>query len=142
MSVKDFTEVLELILKEDTRFEKGAYFFVRQALDYTMKLEKREIKTDPRSNHVSGQQLLEGIRKFAIDQFGPMTLTVFDEWGITKCDDFGDIVFNLVDYGILGKTDDDRVEDFSGGYDFHDAFDKPYLPKKKVPNGLGSNEKN
>ena len=141
-TTKDFTEVLELILKEDTRFEKGAYFFVREALDFTMKLEKKEIKKDPRGNHVSGQQLLEGIRQFAIEQFGPMTITVFDEWGITKCNDFGDIVFNLVEYGILGKTEDDQKEDFAGGYDFHEVFDKPFLPEKSVANGSKSNEKN
>ena len=141
-NTKDFTEVLELILKEDTRFEKGAYFFVREALDFTMKLEKKEIKKDPRGNHVSGQQLLEGIRQFAIEQFGPMTITVFDEWGITKCNDFGDIVFNLVEYGILGKTEDDQKEDFAGGYDFHEVFDKPFLPEKSAANGSKSNEKN
>ena len=86
------------------------------------------------SHHVSGQELLEGIRKYALDQYGPLTLTVFKDWNIKRCQDFGDIVFNLVDYGVLGKTDTDRLEDFHGGYDFKEAFLKPFVPRdRRIP---------
>ncbi len=125
---KDFGDVVDLILKEDGRFDKGAYYFVRQGLDHTIRnLENAPKEEAPR--HVTGKELLEGIRDFAHDQYGPLAFTLLDHWGITKCDDFGDIVFNLVDYGVLGKTENDKKEDFSGGYDFREAFLKPYLPK-------------
>jgi uncharacterized repeat protein (TIGR04138 family) len=132
MSGKDFSEVVDLVIKDDSRFSKGAYFFVRQALDYTVKeLGEDKART---SHHVSGQELLEGIRKYALNQYGPLTLTVFKDWNIKRCQDFGDIVFNLVDYGVLGKTDTDRREDFQGGYNFKDAFLQPFVPKdRRIP---------
>ncbi|MBC2594004.1 hypothetical protein H5P28_06990 [Ruficoccus amylovorans] len=124
---KDFGEVVELIIKEDGRFDKGAYYFVRQGLDHTLRNLDNEPGGHPR--HVSGQELLEGIRDYAHNQYGPMAYSLLDHWGIRRCDDFGEIVFNLVEYGVLGKTENDKKEDFSGGYDFREAFLKPYLPK-------------
>lgn len=129
-SGKDFAEVVELIRREDPRFEKGAYFFVRQALDHTLKSVEEAEAPDREGSHVSGQELLEGIRKYALEQYGPMTLTLLDSWNVRECSDFGEIVFNLVEYGVLGKTDNDRREDFSEGYNFHDAFEAPFLPKR------------
>ena len=60
-----------------------------------------------------------------------MVLTVFEQWGIHHCQDFGEIVFNMVEIGLLAKTDRDSRDDFSGGYDFFEAFRKPYLPPSK-----------
>ncbi len=119
-------DVLEEILARDTRYARDAYYFMREALDHTQKQQLKTRKAEPR--HVTGQELLEGIRQFALDQFGPMTLTVLDEWGVRRCEDFGEIVFNMVDAHLLGKTDKDSREDFKGGYDFHEAFRKPFLP--------------
>ena len=111
----------------DPRYGKGAYYFIREALDHTLKnLEKNKSKN---KGHVSGTQLLDGIRDFALDRFGPMTLTIMEHWNIRKCRDFGDIVFNLVDYGILGRTENDSLDDFEDGYNFLDAFEQPFLPK-------------
>lgn len=127
----NFADVIESICKNDNRYKKAAYYFIRQALDYTVR-EAAKDKTKTRSkhgHHVSGKQLLDGIREFGLNQFGPLTLTVFHHWGVTRCEDFGEIVFNLVDTGVLGKTEDDKQEDFSATYDFHDAFEKPFLPK-------------
>ena len=78
--------------------------------------------------HVSGEELLEGIRSFALDRFGPMTLTLMNHWNIRQCRDFGNIVFNLVEFGSLGRTDNDSLEDFEGGYNFQDAFESPFIP--------------
>ncbi len=125
-----FQEALEIILKEDARYSAEAYEFVREALDYTLKTHKKESK-DP-NRHVTGQELLGGIRDYAIAEFGPMSRTVLSFWGIHKCDDFGHIVFNMVEKGILGKTEGDRVEDFYGGYDFEEAFDMPFQPQNKI----------
>lgn len=129
MSGKDFSEVVELIKNEDPRYDKGAYYFVRHGLDHTLKRLKDD--AERQSNHVCGQELLSGIREYALEQYGPMAHTLLQHWGIHKCDDFGEIVFNLVEFGVLGKTENDRREDFSGGYDFYDAFVVPFLPKSK-----------
>ena len=59
-----------------------------------------------------------------------MTLTVLEEWGIKCCEDFGEIVFNMVENKLLAKTEQDSREDFRNGYDFHDAFRKPFLPSR------------
>jgi uncharacterized repeat protein (TIGR04138 family) len=127
-----FDEVLEKIVAQDPRFTREAYGFVREALDHTQKIVGKPPKDDlPR--HVSGQQLLGGIRDYALEQYGPMTLTVLNEWGIQRCEDFGEIVFNMVENSLLAKTDQDTREDFKGGYDFEDAFRKPFLPSKLIP---------
>ncbi|HTI97773.1 MAG TPA: Minf_1886 family protein [Dongiaceae bacterium] len=122
--------VLDKILAGDTRYQRDAYLFVKDALDYTQKLVAKTDEGKPR--HVSGQELLSGIRDYALDQFGPMTITVFAEWGIHSCTDFGEIVFNMVESSLLAKTDQDNREDFKAGYDFDDAFRKPYLPASKL----------
>jgi uncharacterized repeat protein (TIGR04138 family) len=132
MSSRDFSEVVDAIRKENPRFERGAFFFVKQALDHTLKAIKKEGESRA-GRHVSGQELLSGIREFALDQYGPMAYTVLDRWGVKKCEDFGDIVFLLVDYEVLGKTEHDRREDFSGGYDFRDAFVRPFEPAHPCP---------
>ena len=125
----EFTEIVGLICKEDTRFDRKAYNFVRQALDHTVKETRRKHpERTGKSQHVSGAELLEGIRAHALDQFGPLTKTVLNRWGITRCADFGDIVFNLIEYNVFSKTENDRREDFANLYDFDDAFVKPYQP--------------
>lgn len=124
-----FETTLGLILAKDPRYQRDAYLFVKDALDHTQKIVVKENKGELR--HVSGQELLSGIRDYALAQFGPMTKMVFEEWGITRCEDFGEIVFNMVEIGLLGKTDKDSREDFANGYDFDDAFRKPFLPSQK-----------
>ena len=121
---------LDTILAQDARFTREAYLFVREALDFTQKLVSRENRDTVR--HVNGQELLDGIRQYALQQFGPMAATVFEEWGVTRCADFGEIVFNMVDADLLAKTDKDSRDDFQGGYDFDTAFRKPYLPQSKT----------
>ena len=124
-----FDSTLALILAKDSRYHRDAYLFVKDALDYTQKTVVKESREQLR--HVSGQELLEGIRCYAIAQFGPMAEMVFAEWGVNRCEDFGEIVFNMVEIGLLGKTDEDSREDFQNGYNFHDAFRKPFLPSAK-----------
>jgi uncharacterized repeat protein (TIGR04138 family) len=124
---RDFNEVIHAIRKDDSRYARGAYYFLRQALDFTLKEMGKQGQLD-RSNHLSGQQLLEGIRLYALEQYGPMTRSVLEYWGITCCQDFGNIVFNLVACRVLGKTDKDSPDDFNSGYDFKTAFEAPYVP--------------
>ena len=125
----EFSEIVGLIYKEDSRFDRKAYTFVRQALDHTVKeLKRKNPERTGKSQHVTGAELLLGIRAHALDQFGPLTKTVLNSWGITRCADFGDIVFNLIEYNVFSKTDNDRREDFSNLYDFDEAFVKPFAP--------------
>jgi uncharacterized repeat protein (TIGR04138 family) len=136
MQDSEFADTVVLICKEDNRFERQAYNFVRLGLDYTVKeLRKRDSAGAGRMRHVSGQELLEGLRGYALEQFGPMAKTVFDSWGVRRCRDFGDIVFNLIEYNVFSKTEGDRREDFDGLYDFSDAFVGPFLPpsRKRKP---------
>jgi len=121
-----FEQGLEKIRAKDPRYERDAYMFVREALDHTQKTIAKDSRTRPR--HVTGQELLEGIRDLALAQFGPMAITVFEEWGIHCCADFGEIVFNMVESELLAKTEKDNRADFASGYDFIETFRKPFLP--------------
>lgn len=129
MQSPNFEEVLETIVAQDARYHRDAYQFVREALDHAQKLVGRG-KKDVR--HVSGQELLAGIRDYALKQYGPMAITVLEEWGVRASADFGEIVFNMVEKNLLAKTDQDSREDFKGGYDFEDAFRKPFIPTRKI----------
>ena len=134
----EFTEIVGLICKEDTRFDRKAYTFVRQALDHTVKETKRKSpERTGKAQHVSGAELLQGIRAYALDQFGPLTMTVLTSWGIRRCSDFGDIVFNLIEYNVFSKTENDRREDFADIYDFDEAFVKPFQPVTARRNRTG-----
>lgn len=126
-----FDEALELIRAKDPRYTREAYLFVREALDHTQKSLAKE--TRGRIRHVTGQELLGGIREYALSQFGPMAMFVLEEWGIHACEDFGEIVFNMVDIGLLAKTEKDSRADFSKGYEFTEAFRKPFLPSGNAP---------
>jgi uncharacterized repeat protein (TIGR04138 family) len=130
MQEVNFDETVEQICAKDPRYARDAYAFLREALDFTQKIVGRE--NHGKIRHVTGQELLDGLRQFALVQFGPMTITVFEEWGIRQCKDFGEMVFNMVEIGLLAKTEKDSRDDFQTGYDFTDAFLKPYRPEGKV----------
>ena len=128
MQPLNFEEVLKTILDRDRRYHREAYLFLREALDFSQKIATKVSKNEVR--HVTGQELLEGVRQYGLAQYGPMTETLLIEWGVTRCEDFGEMVFNMVDSGLLSKTDTDSREDFKGGYQFADAFRTPFLPSK------------
>ena len=130
MQEVNFDEALDQILAKDERFHRDAYLFMREALDFTQKLVGRENLGKVR--HVTGQELLDGLRQYALQQFGPMTTTVFEEWSIRNCKDFGEIVFNMVEIGLLARTEKDTRDDFQNGYDFTEAFRKPFWPEEKL----------
>jgi uncharacterized repeat protein (TIGR04138 family) len=125
MQKMDFAEALDRVVSDDPRFHREAYHFLKDSLDHTIKIRK---KAREGTGHVTGQQLLEGIRQHALKQFGPMTITVLRYWGVERCEHFGEMVFNLIKVGIFGKTDSDTLEDFKGAYTFNDAFVTPFLP--------------
>jgi len=125
------------LLKEDRRYTFDAYVFVFEALGYAQhvlgmgretpseRVEEpvRESEEEPGpERHVSGQELCEAIRQFALDQYGYMAKTVLNSWGIHSTGDFGEIVFNLIRVGQMRKTPQDCREDFDDVYDFETAF--------------------
>ena len=124
----NFEEELDKVVQRDPRYHRDAYLFVREALDHTQKILK---KPKEGIHHVSGQQLLQGIRDYVLLSFGPMATTVLEEWGVKQCEDFGELVFNMVETGLLAKTENDSRADFKGGYDFDTAFRQPFLPATK-----------
>jgi len=116
-----FAQGLEEVVRQDSRYEREAYYLIMGALAFTCRDLERE-------GHMSGRELLEGFRKHALKEFGPMARLTLSEWGIERCEDVGNIVFNLVNHDLLGKTDEDSVEDFVGVYDFYEAFEAPFIP--------------
>ena len=119
--------LLTEIYANDTRYRPDAYEFVLEALSFTQKRFRR-------SKHVTGDELLNGIKELLMERFGPMALTVLRYWRISATEDFGNIVFNLVAKRVLSKTEDDRIEGFRNKYDFEAVFEKGYrsLLAKKI----------
>lgn len=109
-----------------------AFFFVQRGLDFTVRRIHGEppehlphTGEPPIDRHVSGEQLCLGLRDFAIEEYGLLARTVLRRWGIRGCEDFGRIVFAMVDAGLMHKNDRDRLEDFIGVFDFVGAFGEP-----------------
>ncbi len=110
------------------KYHPSAYQFVDAALRYTLEMVGRAPaeSVDDEGSHISGQELLEGIRALALEQFGLMTLSVFHNWGIRQTDDFGRVVFELVERGAMRKTDRDQRSDFVDVFNFEEVFDRQY----------------
>lgn len=127
MQAMQFEQSVQRILGRDRRFDPQAYFFVKEALDFT--LQRVAGGNGGQVRHVSGQELLEGFRDCALEQFGPMASTLMEEWGVRRCQDVGDMVFLLIEEQVFGKQESDRREDFSGDFDFIESLVAPFLPK-------------
>jgi uncharacterized repeat protein (TIGR04138 family) len=137
MHTVNFDEIVDRILARDSRYAREAYHFVRESLDVTQQHIHKNCRdrTDRKDRHVTGQQLLEGIRDYALKSFGPMSLFLLNTWGLYRSDDVGEIVFNLVDHGqgMFGKTENDSRDDFKAAYNFEEAFQLPFLPSHRRP---------
>ena len=118
----EFRRKIRTLCRENPHYNPEAYGFVLAALHFT-------VSRLPQRRHVTGQELLEGIRIYGMDQFGPLTRQVLEHWGITSAEDFGRIVFSMVEAQLLGKTEEESLADFQGVYDFADAFDPRALFK-------------
>jgi uncharacterized repeat protein (TIGR04138 family) len=121
------------LLRRDRRYHRDAYFFVFEALKYAQEhmglgQPGSAEGEDDAERHVTGQQLCEAIRRYAVQQFGLMAKSVLNEWGVRNTGDFGEIVFNLIDIGQMRKTDSDRREDFDNVFDFDDGLRDAFLP--------------
>ncbi|MBV8140579.1 MAG: hypothetical protein JOZ60_00870 [Verrucomicrobia bacterium] len=128
---RSFNEVVEQIIQRDPRYGKEAYIFLKEALEFTIKQKKRG-KTEAGS-HVNAGELLDGFRQLALKEFGPMVMTVLEYWGVRASSDVGQMVFNLIESGVFGKTESDLVEDFDHALDFQSAFAAPFEPHRSNP---------
>lgn len=127
------------LLKKDRRYKLEAYAFVFESLSYAHKTlgmgmakpsepgtrkksKPSSEEEESQENHLTGQQLCEAIRRYALEQYGYMAKCVLNSWGVHRTGDFGEIVFNLIRIGEMRKTKDDRREDFDDVYDFDTAL--------------------
>jgi uncharacterized repeat protein (TIGR04138 family) len=129
MNANTFEQAINVIITKDSRFHHSSYLFLKETLDFTLNRIAEQNKG--RQRHITGAELLIGFRDFALEQFGPMAHTLFKEWGLSKCQDVGDMVFSLIEEGVFGKQDSDTKEDFAEIYSFEEVFTLPFLPKKK-----------
>ena len=116
---RELDNILDKICQKDRRYRRDAYEFVMESLSFTQKKFRRP-------KHVTGEELLKGIKELLLDKFGPMALSVLDYWGVKNTEGFGNIVFNLVNNKVLSKTDEDTIESFKDAYDFKEVFGKEY----------------
>jgi uncharacterized repeat protein (TIGR04138 family) len=114
-------ERIQDVRKRDRRFSRFAYYFLLDALDWTMSRLGRDQLTGE-ERHIGGRELLQGIKEFGAEQFGPMAAMVFEHWGVQRTDDFGEIVFNLIDAELLSRRPTDSRLDFADGFDFQSTF--------------------
>ncbi len=129
MQPAQFESAVDNILRRDSRFDPQAYLFLKDSLDFTL---KRAAETNSgRARHVSGSELLEGFRDLALEEFGPMASTLMELWGLTETRNVGEMVFHLIEEQMFGKQDSDNLEDFEEVFDFKQAFELPYLPRKR-----------
>lgn len=122
MKIDESWRIIEEIVEKDPRYKANAYIFVIIAVG-------RVIDSLEYRRHISGKELLKGIAEYATEQFGPMAKEVFNYWGIEESLDFGHIVFNLTDRGLLEKTEKDSVDDFRDGFDFKKVFEDEYFER-------------
>jgi len=127
MQVLGLQEAVEIIVAKDPRYKVAAYIFLRDALDFTLK-RRRKNRKETLAAHVTAIELLKGFSDQALHEFGPMAITVLEYWGVEQSADIGQIVFHLIETGILGKTDNDTLDSFSNALDFKEAFVVPFEP--------------
>ena len=118
-------ERIALLRRRDRRFARNAYYFILDALDHTIERLGRDQEVGS-SRHVGGVEVLEGVRELAADQFGPMAALVLRRWGMESTEDVGEVVFNLIEGGLLSRRPEDSRLDFVGGFDFHSAFEEKF----------------
>lgn len=129
MQTIGFNDALDGILGRDPRYDREAYTFLRDALDFTIKKRRKSRREE--CTDVPAADLLDGFRLYALKECGPMARTVLSYWGVNGCEDIGNLVFNLVEASVFSKTDRDTIEEFRRGFDFDEAFLEPFRPAAK-----------
>jgi len=132
-------QAMRKLLKEDSRYKYEAYQFIRESLQYAhehlpqlSKATAGETFSRHRPKHITGQQLCEACRLYAVDQYGYLARLVLESWGVNATSDFGEIVYNLIRIEQMRKSDSDRREDFDDVYCFDGAFEPEFTLTKSV----------
>jgi uncharacterized repeat protein (TIGR04138 family) len=128
MKVSGFNEAVAQAISRNPSYASEGYGFLRESLEAVLKKRSKSKSRIPATGHVTASELLEGFRLHALREFGPMAPLVLGHWGIRTCSDVGKMVFLLVEFGAFGRTENDSPEDFENGFDFHEAFEAPFLP--------------
>ena len=120
-----FEEAVSQYLLEDPRYPAEAYYFIRDGFEYVARdLEEKE--GVPR--HLSGRELADGLKEFALDEYGPMAFFTLGQWNIHRTADFGELVYNLIRMGRFSQNKGDKKSDFNDLYDFDEVFNGPFRP--------------
>lgn len=126
MQPTQFMDAVKVVIERDSRFDIGAYYFLKDALDFTVK--RAMDNNEGQHRHVTASELLIGFRDLALQEFGPMASTMMSEWGISECSDIGSMVFELIAEGAFGKQDSDTPEDFANLFSLQETLAAPFLP--------------
>lgn len=132
MNRPTFDDAVAQCRQRDSRYEREAYGFVRDALDHAQKRLGRA-RAGRGSGHVSGPELLDGFRDLALRQFGPLARVVLETWGLRQTSDVGAIVFLLIETGAFSRSETDQPSDFEDVFDFGEAFDRPFEAPPRAP---------
>jgi len=137
MQPTQFMDAVHAVIARDPRYDIGAYYFLKDALDFTVKRVMDGNEGEHR--HVSASELIYGFRDLALQEFGPMASTLMSEWNLKTCNDIGVMVFLLIEEGAFGKQDSDTPEDFSSIFNLVESLDAPFLPKQPKSTSKSSN---
>lgn len=124
-----FIRAIKRITSRDARYHVDAYSFMHRAVHFAQ--EQKARGSGPKEVHITCKELLDGVRRYGIHEYGPMAMRVFTAWGVKTTEDFGHIVMLMAEENLLGVREEDRIEEFRNAYDFHDAFVKPFMPSGK-----------
>lgn len=131
MDEKAENKAIAAIVREDARYPTEAYELVVDALRAAAKRRRRTPRS-PRIGRLDAAGVLDAVRDFALDEYGPMALTLLGSWNVRACRDLGEVVYNLADRGVIALEANDRREDFLGGFDFEEAFRRPFEPERPM----------
>ncbi len=133
--MNDATRILLQLVKSDPRFKLDAYIFVRDGLAYAQEVldtnrdqgeDRPDVEEEQVDRHLTGRQLCEALRLYALDQYGYMAMTVLNNWGLETTGHFGDVVYNMIEHELMKKSESDRREDFDDVYDFKEALQQQF----------------
>jgi uncharacterized repeat protein (TIGR04138 family) len=134
MQSLNFEQTVQKIVAADPRFDAEAYFFVRDALEFA----RHSGGSRHRVRDFGAPELLDGLRRYGLETYGPMAATVLAEWGVRGCEHFGDIISNMAAHHCECKSGSGDRSRFKCGFSFDEAFRKPFLPSKRALTPLKS----
>lgn len=118
--------------RKDPRYDSQAYAFLCETLDHTAQMQGKKESED---RHVTGQEIMQGWRDLAVQQFGPMAWYVMEQWGVTASEAVGAMVYNFIGIGYFRKNESDSIEDFSDGVDLREALSRPFVVSRRDGQG-------